>query len=149
MNSKSNLIVWIILIALMLALIASFAARTETVQAYEDPNEKPFPMVGLAKGQTARLNMVNIGDPNLNPCEVQMGFYDSQGKALLRGVQKLEPGMATFLDLSYASAENPNLRVQIRGWVRVIGDPTLCLASLEVFDEQTGRTSVFIGDPNQ
>ncbi|HEX9386869.1 MAG TPA: hypothetical protein VF918_11165, partial [Anaerolineales bacterium] len=83
-------------------------------------------------------------------CEVQMVFYDSQGKALASDVQKLDPGMATFLDLNYAAIGDPNVRVQIRSWVRVVvGDPTLCLASLEVFDEETGRTTVFIGNPNQ
>jgi|SRR6266498_2391352 len=148
MNSKNISIRWMTLTALGIALVFFFGARTEPAQAYEDPNEKPFPMVGLAKGQTARLNMVNIGDPNLNPCEVQMVFYDSQGKALARDVQRLDPGMATFLDLSYAAVGNPNIRVQIRAWVKVIGDPTLCLASLEVFDDETGKTAVFIGDPH-
>ncbi len=149
MNSKNISIRWTTLITLAIALVFFFGARTEPAQAYEDPNEKPLPMVGLAKGQTARLNMVNIGDPNVEPCEVQMVFYDSQGKELASDIQKLDPGMATFLDLSYAAIGNPNLRVQFRAWVKVIGDPTLCLASLEVFDEETGRTMVFIGDPNQ
>ena len=149
MNSRNVLMRLISLTTLVIALMFFFGARPERVQAYEDPNEKLMPMVGLAKGQTARLNMVNIGDPNLNPCEVQMVFYDSQGKALASDVQKLDPGMATFLDLNYAAIGDPNVRVQIRAWVKVIGDPTLCLASLEVFDEETGRTTVFIGNPNQ
>lgn len=149
MNSKNNSIRWMILTALGIALVFFYSAHAKPVQAFDQPEEKPSPMVGLARGQTARLNVVNIGDPNVSPCEVQMVFYDSQGKALARDVQKLDPGMATFLDLSYAAVGNPNIRVQIRAWVKVIGDPTLCLASLEVFDEETGRTTVFVGDPNQ
>src|SRR5215216_2357714 len=148
MNRRNLSISWIILIALMIALIAFFSTRPESAQAYEDPNEKPWPMVGLAKEQTARINVVNVGDPNQNPCEVQMVFYDNQGKELTRDVQKLEPGVAAFLDLSHAAIGDPNSRVQIRGWVKVIGDPTICLASLEVFDDETGRTTVFVGDPN-
>jgi hypothetical protein len=78
-----------------------------------------------------------------------MVFYDSQRKALARDVQKLESGMATFLDLSYAAVGSSHIRVQIRGWAKVIiGDPHICLASLEVFDDETGRTTVIIGDPN-
>jgi hypothetical protein len=149
MNSKHISIGWIILIAFLVALLAFFGVRPESAQAYEDPNEKPLQMVGLANGQTARLNMVNIGDPNQSPCEVQMVFYDSLGKALARDVQKLEPGMATFLDLSYATVGDPHIRVQIRARVKVVGDPNLCLASLEVFDEESGKTTIFVGDPNQ
>jgi hypothetical protein len=77
-----------------------------------------------------------------------MVFYDSYGKTLARDAQKLEPGIATFLDLSYAEVGDPTIRVQIRAWVTVIGDPSICLASLEVFDDETGRTTVFIGDPH-
>ncbi len=148
MNSKVISIGWMILIALIMALFAFFAIQAPSAQAYEDPNEKPFPMIGLAKGQTARLNMVNVGDPNQETCEAQMVFFDSQGRTRSRDVQKLEPGMATFLDLSYAAIGDPATRVQIRGWVRVVGDPTLCLASLEVFDEESAKTTVFIGDPH-
>jgi hypothetical protein len=150
MNSKNNSIRWTSLTALGIALVFFFSAHTKPVQAFDQTDEKPSPMVGLARGQTARLNVVNIGDPNVSPCEVQMVFYDSQGKALARDVQMLDPGMATFLDLSYAAIGNPNIRVQLRAWVKVVvGDPTLCLASLEIFDEETGRTMVFVDDPNQ
>ena len=147
MNTRNSFSKLLVLAALM-ALVAVFGVRSQRAQAYEDPNEKPSPMVGLARGQTARLNVVNIGDPNLEPCEVQMLFYDSQGKALARDVQKLDPGVATFLDLGYSDIGDPNSRVQIRAWIKVIGDPTLCLSSLEVFDDETGRTTIFVGDPN-
>jgi hypothetical protein len=149
MNSKNILIRWTSLATLGIALVFFFGVHAQPVQAYDQTDEKPSPMVGLAKGQTARLNMVNIGDPNLNPCEVEMVFYDNQGNALASATQKLDPGVATFLDLSYAAVGNPNIRVQIRAWVKVIGDPTLCLSSLEVFDDETGKTAIFIGDPNQ
>jgi hypothetical protein len=150
MKTHNQLTKLLVLTALMSMLLFFFGAHAEPAQAFEDPNEKPSPMVGLGRGQTARLNVVNIGDPNQEPCEVQMVFYDSQGKALARDVQKLDPGVATFLDLGYGDVGDPNLRVQIRAWVKVvIGDPTLCLSSLEVFDDETGRTTVFVGDPNQ
>ena len=132
-----------------IALVFVFGARSQKAQAVDQTDAKLLPMVGLAKDQTARLNMVNVGNPNISPCEVQMVFYDSQGKMLSRDIQKLEPGMATFLDLRYAEVGDPTIRVQIRAWVNVIGDPTICLASLEVFNDETGRTTLFIGDPNQ
>ena len=73
----------------------------------------------------------------------------SRPAALASDVQKLDPGVATFLDLGYGDIGDPTIRVQIRAWVKVVvGDPTLCLSSLEVFDDETGRTAIFIGDPN-
>ena len=149
MKIPNQLTKLLVLAALMSMLLLFLGTHAEPVQAFEDPNEKPSPMVGLARGQTARLNVVNIGDPSIEPCEVQMVFYDSQGKALASDVQKLDPGVATFLDLGYGDIGDPTIRVQIRAWVKVVvGDPTLCLSSLEVFDNETGRTTVFIGDPN-
>ena len=149
MKIPNQLTKLLVLAALMSMLLLFLGAHAEPAQAFEDPNEKPSPMVGLASGQTARLNVVNIGDPSIEPCEVQMVFYDSQGKALARDVQKLDPGVATFLDVGYSDIGDPNARVQIRAGVKVvIGDPTLCLSSLEVFDNETGRTTVFIGDPS-
>jgi hypothetical protein len=148
MNSKNISIRWMTLAALAVALVSFFSAHAKPVQAYDQTDEKPSPMVGLARGQTARLNVVNIGDPNSSPCEVQMIFYDSQGKALASDAQKLDPGVATFLDLHYSDVGNPNIRVQIRSWVKVVvGDPNICLSSLEVFDDESGKTTIFIGDP--
>jgi len=149
MNSKNISIRWTTLTALGIALVFLFSAHAKSVQAFDQTDEKPSPMVGLARGQTARLNVVNIGDPNLEPCEVQMVFYDSQGEALARDVQKLDPGVATFLDLGYSDVGDPTLRVQIRSWVKVVvGDPNICLSSLEIFDDETGKTTVFVGNPN-
>jgi hypothetical protein len=138
-NSFSKLLV----LAALMALVAVFGVRSERAQAFEDPNEKPSPMVGLARGQTARLNVVNLFPPD--PCDVQIVFYDSQGKPLARGADTLKPGAAMFLDLSYSAIGDPNSRVEIRAQVTV-SDPKRCRASLEVFDDDTGRTAVFVGD---
>ena len=68
MNIRNGFSKLLVLAGLM-ALVAVFGVRSQRAQAYEDPNEKPSPMVGLARGQTARLNVVNVGDPNISPCD--------------------------------------------------------------------------------
>lgn len=139
----------LLVLTTFLSILFMIGVRAEQVQAFDQTDEKPSPMFGLAKGQTARLNVVNVGDPNLGSCEVQMIFYDNEGKQLALDTQRIDPGIATFLDLSYNDVGNPNIRVQIRSWVRVlIGDPSICLSSLEVFDDETGKTTLFIGDPH-
>jgi hypothetical protein len=144
MNIRNGFSKLLVLAALM-ALVAVFGLRSERAQAFEDPNEMLSPMVGLARGQTARLNVVNLFPPD--PCVVLIVFYDSQGKPLARGADTLQPGAAMFLDLSYSAIGDPNLRVEIRAQVAV-SDQKRCRASLEVFDDDTGRTAVFVGDPN-
>jgi hypothetical protein len=58
------------------------------------------------------------------------------------------PGHAVFLDLNGNTLEIPGLRTEIRGLVRSVEDPNLfgpntikLGATLEVFDNETGRTS--------
>jgi|SRR5215510_2427844 len=144
-----NLSTKLLVLTTFMIILFMIGVRAEQVQAFDQTDEKPSPMVGLAKGQTARLNVVNIGDPNSDSCQVQMTFYDNEGKQLALDVQKIDPGVATFLDLSYNDVGDPHIRVQIRSRVKVlIGDPTICLSSLEVFDDETGKTTLFIGNPN-
>jgi len=144
-----NLLTKLLVLTTFLSILFMIGVRAEQVQAFDTTDAKPSPMFGLAEGQTARLNVVNIGDPNQGSCQVQMIFYDNEGKQLALAVQKIDPGIATFLDLSYNDVGNPNIRVQIRSWVKVlVGDPHICLSSLEVFDDETGKTTVFIGDPS-
>ncbi len=118
-----------------------------------------FGMVGLTRGQTARLNVAHIGDPNERgrSCSVQMSFQDSVGRTVAVGNRELTPGEASTLDLSAAAIGTPDRygRVQIRGTVALGGpdtrgpDAIACVnnlrPTLEVFDDATGRTTVIIG----
>jgi hypothetical protein len=54
--------------ALGIALVLFLGARSQPVRAVDQTDGRPLPMVGLAKGQTARLNVVNVGNPNISPC---------------------------------------------------------------------------------
>jgi hypothetical protein len=145
MNTRNSFSKLLVLAALM-ALVAVFGVRSERAQAIDEPNEKPSPMVGLARGQTARLNVVNIGDPNSSPCDVGLTFFDSRGAVLARDAQTLRPGAAGFLDLNREAVGDPNQRVQIRAVVQF--SSTDCLAqvrtSLEVYDNDTGKTTLIV-----
>jgi hypothetical protein len=145
MNIRNGFSKLLVLAGLM-ALVAVFGVRSQRAQAYEDPNEKPSPMVGLAHGQTARLNVVNVGNPNISPCEVGLTFFDSRGALLVRDAQTLRPGAAAFLNLNREAVGDPDIRVQIRAVVQ--SSSTDCLAqvraSLEVYDNDTGKTTLIV-----
>ena len=143
--------------ALVSIVALSMPSRAEAVIAIILDGK--FGMVGLTRGQTARLNVVHIGDPNERErsCLVQLSFQDSDGRTLAAGNRRLLPGEADTLDLSAAAIGNPDTfgRFQIRGTVALGGPDTrgpeaiACVnnlrPTLEVFDDATGRTTVIIG----
>ena len=128
-------------------------------------------MVGITRGQTARLNvhgdkstvdnpvdistLDNVTDVSPGPCrEVELMFFDSQGNIRQRSVQCIMPGQAAFLDLNGSFLEVPGQRAEIRASARLIsplpnGDRNRInlISTLEVFDNETGRTSVVLAPP--
>src|SRR5947207_3358291 len=62
-----------------------------------------FPIVGVAAGQSARVNALNLGSSSSTPdssCTVTLRFLDTQGQQLKQTVVTIAPGKAAFLDLS-------------------------------------------------
>lgn len=66
-----------------------------------DGDRAQFGMIGVARGQTARLNVVNVAvdNPDIAPCPVQLQFLDSHGGLLAQGQFTLGPGEARYLDI--------------------------------------------------
>ncbi len=134
----------LVLGVLVLLVLLSVSQSAQPARAFEDPDERFSPMVGIARGQTARLNVACDG-PDSRPCNVTILFYNSRGMVLTQDAKTLGPGRAAFLDLSYAAIGDPTIRSEIRA--KVIGNPNIFKASLEVFDDETGQSSLIIADP--
>jgi hypothetical protein len=131
-----------------------------------------FGMVGLATGQTARLNAfaLPVGGPIIAgaSCQVTFDFYDVTGKSLKASPQPITvpQGTAVSFDLqrSEITSATSAPRVEIRGTVRAafvspsaVGTPVtpgmpstlisgFCsvLPTLEIFDSSTGQTTVVL-----
>ena len=123
-------------------------------------------MIGLTQGQTIRLNVVNLTtppEPELppGPCRVVLSFRDaggqpftdSNGQVVQREVE-LQAGESAFLDLNGDGVVPPSTngapeRLQLRPVVRMVQEPPgkyppgPCFPTMEVFDNATGRTSLF------
>jgi hypothetical protein len=120
------------------------------VQAQESPVAGPpdfsFGMVGLAPGQTARLNVVNVGpSPSAIPCRLVLAFLDENGKTLGQTFVQVESGKSAFLDLT--SSERS--RIQVRGigfnpFLSPISLSCALIPTLEVLSPDTGATSVIL-----
>ena len=119
-----------------------------------------FGMLGLARGQTARLNVVFINPPDTDrrvrasdpEWLVELSFVGPDGSTLVPAVQRrLVPGQSFFVDLNFTDIALPEGdRVQIRAVVRGhalgrrnggIDDPNI-IPSLELVDTETGRTQL-------
>jgi len=160
-------------IAIALIAIASAATVWEVrrVKANPPPDpERAFGMVGITSGQTMRLNVVNLSpppDPDAppGPCRVLLSFRDSNGQPfndsngqVFGQVAELQAGQSAFLDLNgdlFAGGISTNggpARLQLRPVVRVLSPPPdpekqyppgPCRSTMEVFDNVSGRTSIF------
>ncbi len=102
-----------------------------------------FGMIGLARFQTLRLNVVAFPP---TPCAATLGFADATGTAVGPSERvSLEPGFAASLDLPRrATPPGPSERVEVRPVVTL--DPLApgnCVATAETFDVFTGRTWAF------
>jgi hypothetical protein len=130
------------------AFIAIFSLwGAASAQASPEPHLRSG-MFGCATGQVARINAVNIGDPNTRPIQVEMLFLDGTGAVVGRDMQTIAPGQAVFLNFVFDPGREEN-RIELRAIVSVLGGPDTkdLQTTVETFDAETGRNTVFIGDP--
>ncbi len=107
-------------------------------------------MVGLAPGQTARLNALNTGLPApaglAIPCSATLSIVDDKQNQLKTSTVSVAPGESITLDLNADTELKISARIQIRGVISSqfqSGRP--CLApTLEIFDNSTGKTTVIV-----
>ncbi len=144
------------LLTAIIAVAAVSGIYIQRVHAYHDPEFRTG-IFGVVRGQTARLNVVALGGPDTSPVQVQLQFLDSQGRTLARSTETLMPNHAAFLDLNADFVERVGNRLQVRGVVSRLGDGSnsppdpdrrRVIVTAEVFDNDTGRTTVFIDNPD-
>jgi len=123
------------------------------------PDPPGFGMVGIAAGQTARLNIVNLGNGPSDippPCRASLQFFDDQGNLLVDRRVRVEAGNAAFLDLAPSFPPTNgvgDVLVPLRAEIRAAIDtpdgelPPPCKATLEIFDNASGRTSILYPPP--
>jgi len=122
-----------------------------------------FGILGITRGQTARLNVANVSSPDNpllppDPCHVTMSFVDADGNVLLNNagqpVQReltLQPGHSAFLQINGDNlVDRGQARLTFRPVVVVTppdpnSPPDPCIPTLEVISNATGRTSLLLG----
>src|SRR5215813_5174906 len=102
--------------------------------------------VGIARGQTARLTFANLGETR--GIVINWRFVDADGAIVARSEQPLTIpiGKMFSVDLDRGTLSPNEGQVQIRAEVELLipHNPRNNLSvSLEVFDNDTGKTTVF------
>ena len=164
MKNKRTLTITTIIIAL--AILATFGIfrNTQPVQAQttdpEGPQRISFGMVGITRGQTARINVTNISLA-ICPCQrVVLNWAkpngqllrNRDGEVISRSVE-LQPGNSTFLDVDFGDIPPPvGDRLQLRAVITVIPPPvgdmpppiSMMPMTVEVINNRDGRTQFAI-----
>jgi hypothetical protein len=132
-------------IVALAAILTTWAARRVEALA-EDHNQF---VVGLTSGQTARLNVLNRGAAV--GLVIDWKFLDSLGRGLAESPegQLIPPGQMRSFDLNADELNVPRDRfgrIQVHALVRAQSNPNEknFHASLEVFDNATGKTTVIV-----
>ena len=151
-RNASSKVITVAVLAGILITTATLLDRTRVSAFNPQPDPPAFGMLAVTHGQTARLNVVDTMDVPPGPCrEVELMFLDSEGNIRQRSVQCLMSGHAAFLDLNGNFLELTDNRAEIRGKVHLINPPertmTSFVATIEVFDNETGRTSFILAPP--
>jgi hypothetical protein len=142
----------IFLIAATLTALAPASAQTGV----------GFPVVGIATGQSARVNALNAGSRSSTPdssCSVTMQFMDARGQLVKNSVVVLVTGKVANLDLSRDELPAGGQRAEIRAVLffgysggappsQEAGQQFDCniIPSLEVFESSTGKTTFVLTD---
>jgi len=140
------------------AVILAGGALSRTATAFNPQPDPPFGMIGIAQGQTARINLVNTTSPDAAlfapPCRARLRFLDSDGNVLTHMRAEVAAGHSTFLDYSPASTNLGDVAVPLRAEIRAAATfdnnqvpPDPCRVNLEIFENATGRTTVLYAPP--
>jgi hypothetical protein len=147
-------------------LLTAFFAIVASETAVAQPSSQPgvgFAIVGIAAGQTASVDVVNLAQ--LNPstrtppgCGVTLQFLDDHGRSVKQTIATLQPGKAVSLDLRRDELPGNNLRVRFRAVVlfgqsggappgpgsqQVLSCNSI-VPSLQIYDTATGRTNFML-----
>lgn len=113
-----------------------------------------YSLVGLASRQKAQINVVNAYPPDpisprgqSNTVEVEIKFFDRHGNIFAHMSEQLAPGQSANRQLNFSPFDG--LRLNFRPVVIVHHpqgnfNPKLVPSSLEIFDSNSGRSSLFV-----
>ena len=115
-------------------------------------------LFGVARGQVARISLVNLAERGTLPLQVDLRFVDVLGNVVASETKTVIPGQASSFDFSFNSFLIDSNRVELRAVVSehnppddLVGrNPTAIrpiATSIEVFDADSGKTVFILQNP--
>lgn len=148
-----------------LICVLGLSALALSAQTVPVPSVETTAIIGIAEGQTARLNLLNPGvlPPALGVvCTAAFSYVDASGTVLKTATVSVLPGKSMPVDLhsdsdlSLAVGERREIRTVIA--IPIVPPPTAAsggtaataaacklIPTLEIFDSLTGRTQAVLG----
>ena len=146
-------------------LVVGWFVFGDRVLAMQDSEDKVwFGPVGVGAGQAARINVYGLGTPITGgiavpvvPWTFTVRIFDRRGILVQEREFQVAPGVIASFEINVG---NPNdfpvdrlgrrtLRAEVVGFNPQPDPPGRYAATLEVYSQLTGHTSVFIGNPNE
>jgi hypothetical protein len=150
-------------VLLALALSIPLFMFGDVALAIQDSEDKVwFGPVGITPGERALVNIYAIGNPDVvgNPDTTPWNFvvrvFDRRGTRVDERRLQLAPGVIGSVELVVADQENTiavplsrrTFRAEIVGFNPQPDPPGKWAVTLEVVDRFTGRTNLFVGNPD-
>ena len=143
MKTKRNVMktaTFALVIGLTTLWIANYAPAATVIE-----RSLNFASIGMIKGQTARINVTNMG---AEAVVLNFAVLDDSGINFLeRSEASVEPGKTVHVQLSADSLSFTQPRFELRGDVKYqykSRTEDKLIASLEVFDSATGKTTAVL-----
>jgi hypothetical protein len=140
------------------ALIALLAVvmvwSGDRVLAAPNGNRTLIGPLGVATGEAVRVNIYGISDPNDVPWDFVVRIFNRRGELGIERRLTLASGVTGSVEVNIGNPDifpvdrlgRRTLRAEIVGFNPQPDPPGIYAATLEVYDPQTGATSIMIGD---
>ncbi|MFH0343349.1 MAG: hypothetical protein ACHBNF_14770 [Chromatiales bacterium] len=150
---QSRLIRCTALIALL--AVAMLWSGDDALAIQDSEDEVLFGPLGIVRGETVRVNVYGIGNPN-EKWDFVVRIFNRDGKVVQERKLQLTDGVTGSFDVSIEDEENfpvdrlgrRTLRAEIVGFNPQPDPPGGYAATLEIINRSTGRTSILLGGPD-
>lgn len=129
-------------IALAGALVFAFAGLSSKSTSASFSLRRSTGTVVIAKGQTARLNVVNTGQTGTT---IVIALVEETERIVVESKKTLAAGQAVMLEFSKDSLIREENRIQLYGLIKFVDTVDTRIAdkiipTLEILDNETGKT---------
>ena len=152
---------WLRSIAFLPLIAAALGSVGDRALAVRNSETMLFGPVGVASHEAARVNVYasnrgGIGDPDDVPWDFTVRIFNRRGELAQEQRLRLAPGVTGSVEVNIGNPDifpaerqgRRTLRAEIVGFNPQPDPPGAYFATLEVYNRQTGGTSVLIGNPD-